>query len=67
MSTVTMNETDARTKKAWEKNWDEITIPQILEIFRYVRVKKQMAIFTRVLPKNDKILEGGCGLYVMRG
>jgi SAM-dependent methyltransferase len=57
-----MNKTDAVTKKAWEKNWDEITIPQILEIFNYVRVKKQMAIFTRVLPKNEKILEGGCGL-----
>lgn len=63
-----MNETDARTKKAWERNWDEISIPQVLEIFKYERVKKQMEIFTRVLPKNEKILEGGCGLgpYLIR-
>ena len=63
-----MNQTDIQTKKAWEKNWNEISIPQILEIFRYARVQKQMAIFTRVLPKGERILEGGCGLgpYLIR-
>ena len=41
---------------------------EIMEIFKYHRVKKQMDIFTRVLPKDDKILEGGCGLapYLIR-
>lgn len=60
--------TDAVTKKAWEKNWDTITMTEIMEIFEYDRVKKQMAIFTRVLPKYEKILEGGCGLapYLIR-
>jgi SAM-dependent methyltransferase len=60
--------TDQSTKRAWEKNWEEIKIPEILEIFNYVRVKKQMEILLRVLPKNEKILEGGCGLapYLIR-
>lgn len=59
---------DAITKKAWEKNWEDISMDEIMEIFKYVRVKKQMEIFTRVLPKNEKILEGGCGLapYLIR-
>ncbi len=60
--------TDAVTKKAWEKNWTDISMDEIMEIFKYDRVKKQMAVFTRVLPKNEKILEGGCGLapYLIR-
>ncbi len=57
-----MNKTDSATKKAWEKNWENISIEEILQIFEYNRVKKQMALILRVLPKNGKILEGGCGL-----
>lgn len=61
-------QTDIITKKAWEKNWRDISMDEIMEIFDYDRVKKQMAVFTRVLPKNEKILEGGCGLapYLIR-
>lgn len=61
-------ETDLKTKEAWEKNWEDVSINQVLEIFGYDRVKKQMAIMQRVLPKNQKILEGGCGLgpYLIR-
>ena len=55
-------EIDLQTKKAWEKNWEDISIPDVLGIFNYVRVKKQLEIFLRVLPKHEKILEGGCGL-----
>ncbi len=62
MTSLNMNDTDQKTKQAWERNWDDITIPQILEIFKYGRVQKQLEIFFRVLPKNDRILEGGCGL-----
>ncbi len=60
--------TDQLTKEAWEKNWRDVSIKDVLEIFSYERVKKQMAIFLRVLPKNEKILEGGCGLgpYLIR-
>lgn len=60
--------TDQITKEAWEKNWENIPMEKILEIFNYVRVKKQMDIFLKVLPKNGKILEGGCGLapYLIR-
>ena len=53
---------DLETKKAWEKNWLDISIPEILSIFNYERVKKQMQLYLRVLPKDEKILEGGCGL-----
>ena len=53
---------DLATKKAWEKNWEGIEISEILSIFNYERVKKQMQLYLRVLPKNEKILEGGCGL-----
>lgn len=61
-------QTDLKTKEAWEKNWENITVAQGLEIFDYERVKKQMAIFMRVLPKEETILEGGCGLgpYLIR-
>ena len=60
--------TDALTKKAWEKNWDDISMLEIMEIFNYERVKKQMELFQGVLPKNGKILEGGCGMapYLIR-
>ncbi len=60
--------TDELTKTAWEKNWQDIRMEEILEIFSYERVKKQMEIFLRVLPKKQKILEGGCGLapYLIR-
>jgi SAM-dependent methyltransferase len=59
---------DGITKKAWEKNWRDIRMDEILEIFTYERVKKQMEIFLRVLPRGEKILEGGCGLapYLIR-
>ncbi len=60
--------TDQGTKEAWEKNWEGISVETVLEIFKYERVKKQMSIYLRVLPKNEKILEGGCGLapYLIR-
>jgi SAM-dependent methyltransferase len=68
MRAVKDEKTDALTKRAWEKNWDDISMDEIMEIFKYDRVKKQMDVFTRVLPKNEKILEGGCGLapYLIR-
>lgn len=60
--------TDRMTKEAWEKNWRDVSMKDVLEIFSYERVKKQMEIFTKYLPKNQKILEGGCGLgpYLVR-
>ena len=63
-----MSKTDELTKQAWEKNWQDVSMKDALEIFSYGRVKKQMEIFTKYLPKNQKILEGGCGLgpYLVR-
>lgn len=62
MRTLKNESVDQATQKAWEKNWENIRMDEILEIFSYERVKKQMEIFLRVLPKGQKILEGGCGL-----
>ncbi len=53
---------DIQTKKAWEKNWEDTSVKRIMGIFDYDRVKKQMQLYLRVLPKQQKILEGGCGL-----
>lgn len=60
--------TDLLTKAAWGKNWENVTLKDVMEIFKYERVKKQMDLFLRVLPKDQKILEGGCGLgpYLVR-
>ena len=59
---------DSKTKLAWEKNWQDVSMQDVLGIFSYDRVKKQMALMLRVLPKQGKILEGGCGLgpYLIR-
>jgi hypothetical protein len=52
MKTAKNELTNQVTKKAWEKNWEDIRMEEILEIFSYERVKKQMEIFLRVLPKG---------------
>lgn len=56
------------TKKAWEENWENISIEEILGIFSYARVKKQMDVFMKYLPRDGIVFEGGCGLgpYVIR-
>lgn len=50
------------TKKAWNKNWQPHEIEHLLEILEYPRVKKQLLLYEKYLPKNERILEGGCGL-----
>ena len=50
------------TKKAWGDNWKPHDIEKVLEIFEYPRVKKQLELYLKYLPKNKRILEGGCGL-----
>jgi SAM-dependent methyltransferase len=68
MANIKDSALDSTTKKAWEENWSDISVEKILGIFSYVRVKKQMEIFLRYLPKDQKIFEGGCGLgpYLIR-
>ena len=58
---------DIETKQAWDENWQNVSVTEIMEIFNYPRVKKQINIFRKYLPKDKPILEGGCGLgpYVM--
>lgn len=62
MRTTNNVQQDIATRKAWDENWEDISIQQILEIFEYPRVKKHIEIFKHYLPKDKKILEGGCGL-----
>lgn len=50
------------TKKAWEKNWQSHSIERLVEIFTYPRVKKQLVLYEKYLLKDERILEGGCGL-----
>lgn len=53
---------DNNTKRAWQKNWQPHEVERLLEIFDYPRVKKQIELYLKYLPKNERILEGGCGL-----
>lgn len=62
MKTTKSMPLDIVTKEAWDENWKNVTTQQILEIFEYPRVKKHIEIFKAYLPKNKRILEGGCGL-----
>ncbi|MDP8299903.1 MAG: methyltransferase domain-containing protein [Candidatus Tantalella remota] len=59
---------DAATKKAWEENWKDVSVADIMEIFEYPRVKRHMEIYQKHLPRDKKIMEGGCGMgpYLIR-
>lgn len=50
------------TKKAWSDNWKDHSIEEVLRIFEYTRVQRLLGTFREVLPKEGRILEGGCGL-----
>ena len=50
------------TKQAWDENWQGHEVEKLMEIFEYPRVKKQLDLYYKYLPKDKKILEGGCGL-----
>lgn len=54
--------TGIETKKAWSDNWKEHSVERVLEIFRYPRVTRLLDTFRSVLPRDGKVLEGGCGL-----
>ncbi|MFA5008040.1 MAG: class I SAM-dependent methyltransferase [Candidatus Omnitrophota bacterium] len=53
---------EAETKKAWDENWKPYESEELMEIFTYPRVKKQLALYIKYISKEGKILEGGCGL-----
>jgi len=53
---------DNETRRAWQENWQHHEVERILEIFNYPRVKKQISLYLKYLPKDKPILEGGCGL-----
>ena len=57
-----LTQIDNNTKQAWDENWKPHEVERLLEIFEYPRVKKQLKLYEKYLPMNEKILEGGCGL-----
>jgi SAM-dependent methyltransferase len=57
-----INIVDSNTKKAWNENWQPFEVQELLQIFTYPRVKKQIQLYLKYLPKKGRILEGGCGL-----
>lgn len=59
---INLENIDKVTKKAWDQNWKPHEAEELLEIFTYPRVKKQIELYVKYLPKKERILEGGCGL-----
>ena len=57
MEAFFLNSIENNTKKAWDENWKPHEVERLLEIFNYPRVKKQMDLYLRYLPKKEKILE----------
>ncbi len=53
---------DSVTKESWDENWQATNVNEILGIFNYPRVQKQVGIYAKYLPNDKRILEGGCGL-----
>jgi len=62
MRQVLDKKTDETTRKAWELNWQDISMKTIMEIFNYHRVKQHASILLQHLSRNGSILEAGCGL-----
>lgn len=55
-------EITAKTKKAWVDNWKDHGVEEVLQIFEYTRVRRLLKTIVSILPKDGRILEGGCGL-----
>lgn len=56
------NKIDKQTKDAWAETWEHISMEEIMSIFNNRRAVETMAWLESILPKNELILEGGCGL-----
>ncbi len=50
------------TREAWEDIWDEASVEVELQTLVYPRARKAIETYTRHLPREDFILEAGCGL-----
>ncbi len=53
---------DNETKRAWDENWRDVGVKEALESLNYPRVQCHIEIFKPFMPKDGKILEGGCGI-----
>jgi ubiquinone/menaquinone biosynthesis C-methylase UbiE len=51
-----------QTKVEFEEEWNRNTVQDLLETNHYKRAKEELGYYEEYLPKNDWILEAGCGL-----
>jgi len=51
-----------QTKVEFEEEWNRNTVQDLLETNSYKRAKEELQLYEDYLPKNDWILEAGCGL-----
>ena len=49
-------------KREFEEEWAGTSVENLLITNQYPRAKEEFACFEKFLPKDDLILEAGCGL-----
>ena len=49
-------------KREFEEEWESTSVAALLKTNEYPRTKEEFACLERFLPKDDLILEAGCGL-----
>lgn len=58
-----MKDRHSSTRDAWKRIWqEEADLPRELETLSYKRSRQQRALYLPLLPKEEMILEAGCGL-----
>ena len=51
-----------QTKVEFEEEWNRNTVEDLLRTNHYKRAKEELRYYEDYLPKNERILEAGCGL-----
>ena len=49
-------------KREFEEEWERTSVEALLKTNKYPRTKEEFDCLEKFLPKNDLILEAGCGL-----
>jgi SAM-dependent methyltransferase len=53
------------TRRAWERIWrDEADLTRELETLDYPRARRARALYLHHLPREERVLEAGCGLAI---
>lgn len=59
---IDIEKTNLETKKAWDDNWKDVSMENVVNIFEYPRAKIFFNLVKPFLPKDGAMLEAGCGL-----